>query len=96
MDDVTRKILDSPEFNRLLARRSQLRWGLTTLLAASYVLYGFSGVWFPEAMSRPFLGSSLSWIMAIAYAIMAMAIVSSLWYVYVVGKMHDVRRRGGS
>ena len=96
MDDVTRKIIDSPEFSRLLARRSRLRWSLTTLLAASYVLYGFAGVWFPEAMSKPFLGSSLSWIMAIAYAIMALAIVSSLWYVYVVGKMHGVRRRGGS
>ncbi|MBT8079932.1 MAG: DUF485 domain-containing protein [Gammaproteobacteria bacterium] len=94
MDELTRQIIDSPEFKRLLKRRSRLRWGFTALLVVSYVLYGLAGVWFPEAMARPFMGSAMSWIMAIAYSIMALAVVTALWYVRIIGKLHNVRRRG--
>lgn len=96
MDEQTEQIINSPKFKALLAKRSRLRWGFTTLLVASYVAYGFSGVWFPEAMSRPFLGTAMTWIMAVAYFIMLLSVCSAVYYVRVIGKLHAVRRGGAS
>lgn len=96
MDDQTKEIIDHPKFRELLAKRSRLRWGLTTLLVSAYVAYGLSGVWMPEAMARPFFGTSMSWIMAVAYIIMLLSVGSAIYYVRVVGKLHDVHRRGAS
>lgn len=71
--------------------RSRLRWGLTALLVIAYMLYGLSGVWYPETMSQKVPGTAMSWIMAVAYSIMFLAIITSLYYVRIVGRMHDAR-----
>ena len=91
MDELTHKIVNDSDFQKLLENRSRLRWGMTALLVSAYALYGLSGVWFPEAMSERIPGTSMTWIMAIAYSIMFLAIVLSLFYVRIVGKMHDAR-----
>ena len=89
MDDDTKAIIESPQFRALLAKRSRLRWGLTAFLVAAYVTYGLAGVWYPDALSRPFLGTSMSWVMVIAYLIMFLSIATALVYVRIVGKLHD-------
>ena len=96
MDEQTRQIIESPKFNELLAKRSRLRWGFTGLLVSTYVGYGLCGIWFTDALSRPFLGTAMSWIMAIAYTIMVMSIAMSLFYVRAVGKLHATDRRSDS
>lgn len=94
MDEQTRQIIESPKFNELLAKRSRLRWGLTGLLVSAYVAYGLAGVWFPEALAQSFLGTTMTWIMAIAYFIMLMSVVMSLYYVWAVRKLHASDNRG--
>ena len=94
MGDLTEEITGSKKFQDLLAKRSRLRWGLTAFLVTAYVGYGLAGVWFSDALSRPFFGTALSWIMAIAYIIMFLSVVTSLYYVRAIGKLHGVGRHG--
>ncbi len=93
MDKQTAQIINDPAFQKLLAKRSRLRWGLTAMLVLAYVAYGFAGVWYPDELSQSFLGTRLSWVMAIAYFIMLLSVLTSLLYVRIVGKMY---RRPGS
>ena len=90
-DDAT--LLDDPAFQQLLRRRARWRWGLSGFLIFGYVAYGIAGVFLAEAYSKPFLGMSIPWGMAIGYLIIALSIALSLVYVRVVNRLEDAEAR---
>ena len=79
--------LREPEFQKLLAQRSRWRWGLSGSLIGIYFAYCIAGVYLAEAFGRPFLGSSITWGIVLAYLIIALAIVLSIIYIRVVGRL---------
>ena len=53
------KMLADPHFQRLLARRSRLRWGFSGILIGAYLSWGILGVYFADAYAAPFFGNTL-------------------------------------
>ncbi len=94
MDENTEQIINDPAFQDLLAKRSRLRWGLTGMLVVAYISYMLVGVWYPQLLARPFFGTAMSWVMAIAYFIMLLSIVTALYYVRAIGKLYAADKRG--
>ncbi len=84
-DDVS--ILDDPQFQKLLRRRSQLRWGLSGLLITAYLAYSMAGIYASDLLGTKFMNSSISWGIVIGYAIRALSIVLSLVYVRVIRRL---------
>ena len=80
-DDVS--ILDDPQFQKLLRRRSRWRWGLSGLLITAYLAYSMAGIYASDLLGTKFMNSSISWGIVIGYAIIALSIVLSLVYVRV-------------
>ena len=85
MDEA--EIFRDPEFQQLLKRRSQWRWGLSGGLIGVYLAYCLVGVYFSDAYARPFLGSSIPWGIALAYLIIAMSIFLAILYIRIVGRL---------
>ena len=85
LDDVS--VLNDPQFQKLLTRRSRLRWGLSGLLVAAYLAYGMAGIYASDLLGTKFMNSSISWGIVIGYAIMALSIVLSLIYVRVIRRL---------
>ena len=81
------EVLRDPEFRKLLAQRSRWRWGLSGGLIGVYFAYCLAGVYFAETFGRSFLGSSITWGIALGYLIMLLAIVLSMLYIRVVGRL---------
>ena len=81
------EILRDPEFRKMLAQRSRWRWGLSGGLIGIYFAYCLTGVYFPDAFSRPALGASITWGIVLGYLIIALAIVLSMLYIRVVGRL---------
>lgn len=81
------KLLSDPEFQRLLRRRSRLRWGLTIALVAAYIVYGVAGLYAPDFLGRPILGSATTWSLVLGYSIIGLGIAGSIFYVWQVNRI---------
>jgi uncharacterized membrane protein (DUF485 family) len=81
------ELLHDPDFQRLLRRRSVLRWGLSGLLVTAYLGYGLAGLYVPEVLARPIAGSAVAWGLLLGYAIILMSIVCSIFYVWQVNRI---------
>ena len=88
------EILHDPEFRNLLATRSRWRWGLSGGLIGVYFAYCLAGIYFAEAFSRPALGTSISWSIALGYLVIALAIIISILYIRVVARL--IERQSGN
>lgn len=86
------EVLRDPEFRKMLAQRSRWRWGLSGGLIGVYFAYCLAGVYFSDAFSRPLLGSSITWGIALGYLIIALAIFFSILYIRVVGRLLEDSR----
>lgn len=86
-------LLDDPEFHKLLSRRSRWRWGLSGFLIIAYLVYAIAGIYFAEAYSRPFLGTSIPFGMAIGNVIIILSIVLSIAYVRIVNRLEEDEAR---
>ncbi len=80
-------ILRDPEFQKMLSQRSRWRWGLSGSLIGVYLAYCLVGVYFADALARPFPGSSIPWVIALGYLIIALSIGLSILYIRVVGRL---------
>ncbi len=83
-------ILRDPEFQKMMAQRSRWRWGLSGGLIGLYFAYCFAGIYFADAFSRPMLGSSITWAIGLGYMIIALAIILSILYIRIVGRLLEV------
>jgi len=81
-------LLHDPEFKRLLARRSRLRWSLSGILIAAYVTWALAGIYAPGVLGASFMASSLSWGIVIGYAIIALSIACSIVYIQIINRLH--------
>ncbi len=81
------EIFRDPEFQQLLKRRSQWRWGLSGGLIGIYLAYCLVGVYFPDAFAHPVPGSSIPWGIALAYLIIALSVFLSILYIRIVGRL---------
>lgn len=81
------ELLNDPDFQRLLHRRSRLRWGLSGMLVAAYLGYGLAGLYFQEILARPFLGSAVTWSLLVGYGIILLGIACSIFYVWQVNRI---------
>lgn len=88
------QILRDPKFQKLLATRSRWRWGLSGGLIGIYFAYCLAGIYFSEAFARPALGTSISWSIVLGYLVIALAIVLSILYIRVVGRLLEQRVDG--
>ena len=84
------EILRDPEFQKMLARRSRWRWGLSGSLIGLYLAYCLAGIYFADAFARPVFGSSITWVIALGYLIVALAVFLSILYIRVVGRLLEV------
>ncbi len=84
------ELLRDPEFQKLLAQRSRWRWGLSGGLIGIYFAYCLGGIYFADAFGRPVLGSSITWGIVLGYLIIALAIVLSIFYIRIVGRLLEV------
>ncbi len=84
------EIFRNPEFQQLLKRRSQWRWGLSGGLIGVYLAYCLAGIYFADAFARPVLGSSIPWGIALGYLIIALAVFLSILYIRIVGLLLEV------
>ncbi len=81
------EIFRDPEFQQLLKRRSQWRWGLSGGLIGIYLAYCLAGIYFPDAFAHPVPGSSIPWGIALAYLIIAVSVFLSILYIRIVGRL---------
>ncbi len=81
------EIFRDPEFQQLLKRRSQWRWGLSGGLIGIYLAYCLVGIYFPDAFAHPVPGSSIPWGIALAYLIIALSVFLSILYIRIVGRL---------
>ena len=84
------ELLRDPEFQKLLAQRSRWRWGLSGSLIGIYFAYCLAGIYLTETFGLPFLGSSITWGIVLGYLIIALAIVLSIFYIRIVGRLLEV------
>ncbi len=87
------RLLDDPQFRKLLRQRSRWRWGLSGFVIAAYLVYGITGIYFAEAYAIPFPGTSIPFGMAIGNAIIILSIVMSIAYVRIVNRLEDEEAR---
>lgn len=80
-------LMHDPDFQRLLRRRSRLRWGLTGLLVTAYLGYGLAGLYAPEVLARPVPGSAVALSLLLGYGIILLAIACSIFYVWRVNRI---------
>lgn len=86
-------ILRDPGFRDMLKIRSRWRWGLSGGLIGAYFAYCLAGIWFSDIYARPVFGSSISLGIALGYLIIALAVVLSLLYVRIVGRLLEESAR---
>ena len=81
--------LRDPEFQKMLAQRSRWRWGLSCGLIGIYFLYCLAGLYFGEMYARYVPGTSIPWVIALGYLIIALAIGLSILYIRIVGRLME-------
>lgn len=91
------KMLQDPEFQRLLARRSRLRWGFSGVLVGAYLAWGILGVYLADAYAAPFFGNTLPTGLALGFMIIALSMVLAAVYVRLVNRIEAeaARSRAG-
>ncbi len=85
---VDESLLNNPDFRRLLARRSRLRWGFSSVLVAAYVAWALAGVYAQNVLGAGFMESSLSWGIVIGYVIIAASIACSIVYIRIINRLY--------
>lgn len=73
--------LNDPDFQRVMKRRSRLRWGFSGVILGVYLLWGIGGVYFADFYAAPFFGNTLPTGMAMGFLIISLAMIMSLIYV---------------
>ena len=81
------EMLRDPAFQRLLARRSRLRWGFSGVLIGTSLAWGILGVYFDEAYAAPFLGNTLPTGLAFGFMIIGLSMILSAVYVRLVNRI---------
>lgn len=81
------EIFRDEKFQRMLKQRKRWRWGLSGGLIGVYFAYCLGGVYFNDAFARPVFGSSVTVSIALGYLIIVLAIILSLVYIRVVGRL---------
>ena len=81
------EILRDPKFQKMMTQRSRWRWGLSGCLIGIYFAYCLAGIYFADVFSRPAIGASITWGIALGYLIIALAIILSMLYIRVVGRL---------
>ena len=84
-------LLKDPGFQRHMRDRARLRWGLTVFLVVAYLGWSIGGLYFPDAYGTGFLGSAIPWGIVAGYAIIAISIALSLFYVWRINRMSSAR-----
>ncbi len=80
-------ILRDPKFQNMLVQRSRWRWGLSGGLIGFYLAYCLGGIYFADALGRPIFGSSITWVIALGYLIIALAVLLAVLYIRIVGRL---------
>ena len=88
------KLLDDPGFQRLLARRSRLRWSFSGILIGTYLLWGVLGVYLPDAYAAPFFGNTLPTGLALGFLIIGLSMLLSSIYVRLVNRIEADSKDG--
>ena len=89
-----KKMLEDPDFRRLLAQRSRLRWGFSVVLVGSYLLWGILGVYFADAYAAPFFGNTLPTGLAVGFMIIGLSMILAAVYVRLVNRIEADAARG--
>ena len=87
------KILNDPGFQRLLARRSRLRWGFSGVLIGIYLLWGILGVYMGDVYAAPFMGIALPTGLALGFMIIFLSMLLSAIYVRIVNRIEAEAER---
>lgn len=82
-------IYHEPHFQQMLAIRARWRWTLSGVLIGVYFAYCLAGIYFTDAFAKPAFGSSVSWSIALGYGVILLAIVLSILYIRVTGRLLD-------
>jgi uncharacterized membrane protein (DUF485 family) len=83
----TGELLHDSDFQRLLRRRSRLRWGLAGFLTATYLAYGLGGLYAPDFFAAKIAGSAVSLSILLGYGIILLGITCSIYYVWQVNRI---------
>lgn len=86
--------LEDPEFRRLLARRSRLRWSFSGFLIGIYLLWGIFGVYFGEFYASPFMGIALPVGLAMGFVIIGLSMLLAAIYVRLVNRIEAESKTG--
>lgn len=81
------EMLDDPEFQRVIRRRSRLRWSFSGVILGVYLLWGICGVYFADFYAAPFLGNTLPTGLAMGFMIIALAMIMAVVYVRLTNKV---------
>ncbi len=88
------ELLDNPDFQKFLSRRSRWRWSLSGLLIGTYLAFAIGGIYFSDAYATPFMGSSIPWGIMVGFMIIAVSMVTSVVYVRMVNRLAAFEMRG--
>ena len=86
MNDNIDKLSD-PEFQRIVKRRSFLRWSFSGVILGVYLVWGICGVYFPDFYAAPFFGNTLPTGLAMGFIIIALAMIMAVVYVRLTNKL---------
>jgi len=81
------EMLDDPEFQRVIRRRSRLRWSFSGVILGVYLLWGICGVYFADFYAAPFFGNTLPTGLAMGFMIIALAMIMAVVYVRLTNKV---------
>lgn len=81
------ELMNDPEFQRVMKRRSFLRWSFSGVILGVYLLWGIGGVYFADFYAAPFFGNTLPTGLAMGFIIIALAMVMSVIYVRLTNKI---------
>ncbi|MGI9261507.1 MAG: DUF485 domain-containing protein [Woeseiaceae bacterium] len=81
------ELLNDPEFQRIMKRRSLLRWSFSGVILGVYLLWGICGVYFADFYAAPFFGNTLPTGLAMGFMIIALAMIMAVVYVRLTNKI---------
>lgn len=81
------ELLNDPVFQRVIKRRSRLRWSFSAVILGVYLLWGIGGVYFPDFYAAPFFGNTLPTGLAMGFVIIALAMTMAVIYVRLTNKL---------
>lgn len=81
------ELLNDPEFQRVMQRRSFLRWSFSGVILGVYLLWGIGGVYFADFYAAPFFGNTLPTGLAMGFMIIALAMIMAVVYVRLTNRI---------